>query len=127
MKKEIGTHPAYRKKLSPAQRAADSLTKWVGSWTFIICFLVFLIIYILINTYFLTKYYQKAFDPYPFILLNLILACITAAQVPVILMSQNREAHRDRLRTQYDYQINKKAEQEIREIKAIVSRIEKRR
>ena len=69
------------------------------------------------------KYIKEGItDPYPFILLNLFLSCLAAIQAPVILMSQNREAQRDRLKTDYDYQINKKAEKEIREIKSLLMR-----
>ena len=109
--------PKKRHKLTLGQKAADALAEWAGSWTFIFLFLLFLALWMFINGYFLIKYYQKAFDPYPFILLNLLLSCLAAIQAPVILMSQNRAAQRDRLKAEYDYRINKKAEIEIREIK----------
>lgn len=115
-------HPDIR-KLTLGQRAADALTKWAGSWVFILSFLVFLIIWILINGYFLLQYYNKTFDPYPFILLNLVLSCLAAIQAPIILMSQNRQTERDRIRAEYDYQVNRKAEREIRELRKQLNRI----
>ena len=117
-------HP-YKHKLTFAQKTADLLTKWAGSWFFIIGFILFLIIWITLNAYFLLNYSKKSFDPFPFILLNLILSCLAAIEAPVILMSQNREVQRYRIRSEYDYQINKKAEKEIREIKQQLDRIEK--
>lgn len=108
------------------QKAADSLAKWVGSWTFILAFIVFLIIWVTANSYFLiSSLKSEAFDPYPFILLNLILSCIAATQAPIILMSQNRAAERDRARAEYDYAVDKKAEREIQEIKQQMDKIEK--
>ena len=105
------------------QKAADSLTKWAGSWTFIISFLVFIVVWMFINVYFLIQYkVGKPWDPYPFILLNLVLSCLAAIQAPVILMSQNRQIQRDRYKSEYDYKINKKAEKEIREIKNLLLR-----
>jgi len=103
------------------QKSADFLTKWAGSWTFILSFFVFITIWIATNGYFLLKYLKEGItDPYPFILLNLFLSCLAAIQAPVILMSQNRGAQRDRIKANYDYQINKKAEKEIREIKNLL-------
>lgn len=103
------------------QKAADALTKWAGSWTFIFLFGVFLIIWVLINGYFLMQYEAgEPWDPYPFILLNLFLSCLAAIQAPVILMSQNRQAQKDRLKAEYDYAVNRKAEREIQEIKNLL-------
>jgi uncharacterized membrane protein len=103
------------------QRAADSLTKWAGSWTFITLFMIFLIIWVLINGYFLIQYESgNPWDPYPFILLNLFLSCLAAIQAPIILMSQNRQSEKDRLKSEYDYAVNRKAEKEIREIKNLL-------
>lgn len=93
------------------QRVADRVAAFGGSWTFIISFGVFLTLWILVNVMVLT---QKAFDPYPFILLNLILSCIAAMQAPVIMMSQNRQEEKDRERAKKDYMINLKAELEIK-------------
>ncbi|MGH2665973.1 DUF1003 domain-containing protein [Flavobacterium sp.] len=93
------------------QRIADKVAEFGGSWTFILSFMGFLIIWILINVLFLAS---KGFDPYPFILLNLILSCIAALQAPVIMMSQNRQEEKDRERAKNDYMINLKSELEIR-------------
>jgi uncharacterized membrane protein len=93
------------------QKVADQVAAFGGSWRFIIFFGVFILIWIITNIYFLTN---KAFDPYPFILLNLILSCIAALQAPVIMMSQNRQEEKDRERAKKDYMINLKSELEIR-------------
>ena len=111
-------HPIFRVPKTFGQKSADFLTKWAGSWVFILGFFVFLGIWIATNGYFLLRYVKDGImDPYPFILLNLILSCLAAIQAPIILMSQNRQIQRDRVRAEYDYTINKKAEKEIREIK----------
>ena len=99
------------KNISFGQKVADKVASFGGSWTFILSFLGLLIVWILINVLFLT---DKGFDPYPFILLNLILSCIAALQAPVIMMSQNRTEERDRERAKKDYMINLKSELEIR-------------
>ena len=79
------------------------------------------------NGYFLLQFFRgNLTDPYPFILLNLALSCLAAIQAPIILMSQNRENQRDRLRVQYDYAVNRKAEKEIQELKTQLNRIEKK-
>lgn len=93
------------------QRVADRVASFGGSWTFILSFLFFLLAWIIVNIYFL---FNKGFDPYPFILLNLILSCIAALQAPIIMMSQNRQEEKDRERAKKDFQINLKAEEEIR-------------
>jgi len=93
------------------ERIADKVATFGGSWTFIITFLSFLVIWILINVF---LFLNKGFDPYPFILLNLILSCIAALQAPVIMMSQNRQEQKDRERSKKDYMINLKSELEIR-------------
>lgn len=95
------------------ERLADRLASFAGSWSFLIFFGVFLITWIVINS--LVMYWHPA-DPYPFILLNLLLSCLAAIQAPVIMMSQNRQEAKDRLRSQHDYQINLKAELEIRHL-----------
>ncbi|WP_149738200.1 DUF1003 domain-containing protein [Rhizobium sp. RU20A] len=92
------------------QRLADRIARIGGSWGFIISFIVFLIAWSAINTVILTK---DAFDPYPFIFLNLILSMIAAIQAPIIMMSQNRQAERDRFEAAKDYEVNLKAELEI--------------
>jgi uncharacterized membrane protein len=99
------------KKLTFGQKLSDNIAKFGGSWRFIIYFMSFLILWMIINVIFLTA---RAFDPYPFILLNLILSCIAAIQAPVIMMSQNRQEEKDRMRSLHDYQVNLKAEVEIR-------------
>ena len=89
----------------------------------IIGFLIFIGIWMAINVHLMTQYLLgKPWDPYPFILLNLILSCLAALQAPIILMSQNRQTQRDRLKTEYDYRIDKKAEKEIREIRNLLRR-----
>lgn len=92
---------------------ADRIASFGGSWMFILTFSGFLLLWIAVNAWFLAT---KAFDPYPFILLNLILSCIAAMQAPVIMMSQNRQEARDRRRAESDYKINLKSELEIRHL-----------
>ncbi|HZL10719.1 MAG TPA: DUF1003 domain-containing protein [Prolixibacteraceae bacterium] len=98
-------------KMTFGQRIADKVASFGGSWTFIILFGLFLLIWILLNIYWLAN---KGFDPYPFILLNLILSSLAAIQAPVIMMSQNRQEEKDRDRAVKDYMINLKSELEIR-------------
>ena len=98
-------------QLSFGQKVADKVATFGGSWTFIISFSVFIFIWILLNTIWLNN---KGFDPYPFILLNLLLSCLAALQAPVIMMSQNRQEEKDRERAKKDYMINLKSELEIR-------------
>lgn len=95
------------------ERLADDIAVFGGSWSFLICFAVFLAIWIAVNSIVL---YYRPFDPYPFILLNLLLSCLAAIQAPIIMMSQNRQEAKDRLRSQHDYQVNLKAELEIRHL-----------
>jgi uncharacterized membrane protein len=128
-KKEIEflklSHPLSKIPKTSGQKSADTITKWAGSWTFIILFFVFLGIWMATNGIFVLKYIQgDLIDPYPFILLNLALSCLAAVQAPIILMSQNRENQRDRQRVQYDYAVNRKAEREIEEIQKQLNRIE---
>ncbi|CAM4316524.1 DUF1003 domain-containing protein [Cytophagaceae bacterium 50C-KIRBA] len=98
-------------ELTTGQKIADKVASFGGSWRFIISFFVFLALWILVNVY---VFINKGFDPYPFILLNLILSCIASLQAPVIMMSQNRQEERDRERSKKDYLINLKSELEIR-------------
>lgn len=95
------------------QRLADRIATFGGSWRFIITFVAVLAIWITINSAALLR---KPYDPYPYILLNLILSCVAAIQAPVIMMSQNRQETRDRLNARRDYQVNLKAELEIRHL-----------
>lgn len=109
-----GSHIRYKRTLG--QKAADWVTKWAGSWYFIVGFFIFLALWMIANIFM----WVQRWDPYPFILLNLVLSCLAAVQAPIILMSQNRQAQRDRIKAEFDFRINKKAEKEIREIKNIL-------
>ena len=104
---------AFDRKLTFGEALADKIADFGGSWRFIILFGAILGIWILSNTAALV---WKPFDPYPYILLNLILSCLAAVQAPVIMMSQNRQEAKDRLRSEYDYRVNLKAELEIRHL-----------
>ena len=95
------------------QRVADHVATFGGSWKFIGIFAGFILIWISINVYVL---FHRTFDPYPFILLNLILSCLAAIQAPVIMMSQNRQETKDRTRSENDYKVNLKAELEIKQL-----------
>lgn len=101
------------KEITFGQKLADKVAEFGGSWGFIIFFMTFLVAWILLNVFWLSNH---GFDPYPFILLNLILSCIAAIQAPVIMMSQNRQEEKDRERAKKDYKINLKSELEIREL-----------
>ena len=105
-------HSKIKRKLTFRQKAADKLTRFVGSWSFIISLIIFILIWTSINV----AAYILHWDPYPFILLNLVLSCLAAIEAPIILMSQNREAERDRIRSTHDYQVNRKAEREIEDM-----------
>ena len=113
VKRTIKKKPKLPKlKLTQGQHLADTISKWGGSWAFIISFFVFLIIWMSLNIYLITI----KWDPYPFILLNLTLSCLAAIQAPIILMSQNRTVQRDRAKAERDYIVNRKAEREIEKI-----------
>src|SRR3954466_968001 len=103
----------FEKKLTFGERLSDSIASFGGSWTFIIFFSLILLIWIGLNSFILAN---RAFDPYPYILMNLVLSALAALQAPVIMMSQNRSEARDRLRGENDYKINLKAELEIRHL-----------
>lgn len=94
------------KKITFGQKASDKLAEFAGSWIFIIAFTLFLLIWVLINVYFL----KNPFDPYPFIMLNLVLSCVAAIQAPLIMMSQKRQEQKDRERAEDDFKINLKCE-----------------
>ena len=94
------------KKITFGQRASDKLAEFAGSWVFIIAFTLFLLIWVLINIYFL----KNPFDPYPFIMLNLVLSCVAAIQAPLIMMSQKRQEQKDRERAENDFKVNLKCE-----------------
>lgn len=99
-------------------KLADKLTEVAGSWTFIISMIIFLIVWIILNLYLLDKV-----DPYPFVLLNLVLSCIAALQAPIIMMSQNREAKKDRLRSSNDYKTDLKSEFILEELHSKMNKI----
>jgi uncharacterized membrane protein len=103
----------FERKLTFGERLSDQIASFGGSWRFIILFGVVLVLWIVLNAALLLN---RGFDPYPFILLNLILSCLAAMQAPIIMMSQNRAELRDRLRSENDYKINLKAELEIRHL-----------
>ena len=105
------SNKVYSKKQLIGQNIADSVAKFGGSWTFILIFVFILLFWIVLNSVMLMK---KPFDPYPYILLNLVLSCLAALQAPVIMMSQNRQEEKDRIRAENDYQVNLKAEIEIK-------------
>jgi len=98
----------FEERLTLGERMADRLARFGGSWTFLICFGATLFAWIAYNVE-----WPGSFDPFPFILLNLVLSCIAAVQAPVILMSQNRMSEKDRLDARHDYEVNLKAEMEI--------------
>lgn len=101
-----------KQTLTLGERISDEVALFGGSWAFIILFMCTIIAWIVVNVIILTG--KKAFDPYPFILLNLLLSCLAAIQAPIILMSQNRQAAKDREQSKEDYMVNLKAEIEIR-------------
>lgn len=104
---KISQRPDSEKiKSTLGQRAADAIAKFVGSWAFIFSFTGVLILWMVVNTLLAAK----AFDPYPFILLNLVLSCVAAIQAPLIMMSQNRQEEKDRRRAENDYKVNLKTE-----------------
>lgn len=103
----------FETQLTFAERLSDKMADFGGSWRFIIIFALILLIWIGINSYVLLT---KPFDPYPYILLNLILSCLAAIQAPIIMMSQNRQEDRDRKRAEEDYKINLKSELELRQL-----------
>ena len=103
----------FESDLTPGQRLADRIANFGGSWSFILVFLGIIVAWMILNVLLLTR---RPFDPYPFILLNLVLSCVAAMQAPVIMMSQKRQESRDRARSEHDYQVNLKAELEIRQL-----------
>jgi uncharacterized membrane protein len=110
----------FEKKLTFSERLSDTIATFGGSWTFIIFFSAVLLTWIVINSFVLAT---RAFDPYPYILMNLVLSALAALQAPVIMMSQNRTEPRDRLRSENDYNVNLKAEFEIRHLHKISSSV----
>ena len=121
----------HHRNLTVGQKAADNLTKWAGSWKFIIILSSLLLIWMFLNLVLIAGY---KWDPYPFILLNLFLSFLAAFQAPIILMSQNRTAERDRKTAVYDYEIDRQAAKEaddiqkdLDEIKEMLKKIAKKR
>lgn len=122
--KKVARHLTERKHISKntsleldnsstfGQRAADAVARFGGSWAFIMLFAATLVFWVILNSYILVNY-NKAFDPYPYILLNLFLSMLASIQAPIILMSQNRQSEKDRLNAEHDYEVNLKAELEI--------------
>ena len=103
----VSVNPAEEKaKYTLGQRAADAIAKFAGSWAFIFSFTGVLVLWMVINAVLAAQ----AFDPYPFILLNLVLSCVAAIQAPLIMMSQNRQEEKDRRRAENDYKVNLKTE-----------------
>ena len=118
VRQRIARHPnqVIEEKTSTGERLADAVARFGGSWAFIVCCAIFLSIYVAVNV----SLQQRAWDPYPFILLNLFLSMLAALQAPVIMMSQNRQDMKDRLRSELDFEVNRRAEAEIRDLSAKV-------
>lgn len=108
---KISVDPS-KEKITIGQKAADSIAKFAGSWAFIFSFTGALVLWMIVNVLLAAK----AFDPYPFILLNLVLSCVAAIQAPLIMMSQNRQEEKDRRRAENDYKVNLKTEIMIEDI-----------
>jgi len=125
-KSNTNIHPLiiHHNNRTLSEKAADLLTKYLGSWIFILIFILFLISWITLNSIWLI--FGSAWDKRPFIMLNLILSCLAALQAPIILMSQNRQTQKDRIRGEYDYEVDKKAEKEIEQVKKQLDRIERK-
>jgi len=123
-KKSKNINDVHNDSLTTGERMADNLADFAGSWKFIIIFSCVLFVWIAANSIMLL--FSSAFDPYPFILLNLILSCLAAIQAPVIMMSQNRQEKKDRIRAEHDYEINMKAEILIEELINKLATLEKK-
>ncbi len=111
-KLERDKHLLHKRKLTLGQKAADKLTTFCGSWAFIVTLSIFIFVWIYFN---LTAYFHH-WDPWPFIILNLTLSCLAAIQAPIILMSQNREEEKQKLKAERDYLVDKKAEREVEDM-----------
>jgi uncharacterized membrane protein len=103
----------YSEQMTFGQKMADNVASFGGSWMFIIIFMIVLVMWIVLNSFILIKLRNGSFDPYPYIFLNLILSMLAAIQAPIIMMSQNRQAYKDRLSAEHDYEVNLKSELEI--------------
>lgn len=121
--KKEGDHPVIssRSKRTSGQKAADKLTGFMGSWFFITFFIIFILTWMSINF----VAWERGWDPYPFILLNLCLSCLAAFQAPIILMSQNRQTERDRIIAKYDYAVNRKTEREVQKLHNEIKELKK--
>ncbi|MDK1286445.1 DUF1003 domain-containing protein [Pseudoalteromonas umbrosa] len=114
---------SFHDELTFGQRMADKVAEFGGSWRFIIIFVSIMIFWVVLNTVWLTQ--EEAFDPYPFILLNLVLSTLAAVQAPIIMMSQNRQTSKDRLAFSKSYEVNLKSELEIMRLNQKVDEIHK--
>ena len=110
----------YFENLTFGEKLADKIANFGGSWTFILSFFTFIVIWIVLNLWLLAT---KPFDPFPFILLNLFLSCLAAIQAPIIMMSQNRQESKDRFRNEQDYKVNLSSKLEIRLINEKIDQI----
>lgn len=115
---KVSANP-QKEKYTAGQRAADKIAKFAGSWAFIFSFTAVLVLWMVVNA----SLAKKAFDPYPFILLNLVLSCVAAIQAPLIMMSQNRQEEKDRRRAENDYKVNLKTEIMIEDLHDKMNRI----
>jgi len=120
---KLATRRSHDEERTRGERLADTVARFGGSWTFIIVFALVLLAWVALNTWILAA---RAFDPYPYILLNLFLSCLASIQAPVILMSQNRQAARDRQRAEQDYEVNLAAELEIKALHEKIDRLSQR-
>ncbi|MBT3985438.1 DUF1003 domain-containing protein [archaeon] len=120
VKKKKG-HPIIIKELTIGQKAADKVTTFCGSWSFILSVIGLIFVWIILNSLAFINHW----DPWPFIILNLTLSCLAALQAPIILMSQNRQAERDRIQVKYDYTVDRKAERGIRQLLKDVATMKK--
>ena len=114
-------HLIHKRKLTSGQKASDILTKFCGSWIFILVLFIFISSWMIIN---LTAYFGQ-WDPWPFIILNLVLSCLSTVQAPIILMSQNREEEKAKVKMERDYLINRKAEKEIETVQKDLNELKK--
>ena len=109
-----------RERLTRGERVADRVASFGGSWTFILSFFSVLVGWIVLNAFLIAR---RPFDPYPFILLNLVLSCLAAIQAPIIMMSQNRQAAKDRIAARHDYEVNLRTQLEILRLSRKLDRI----
>ncbi|MBU0648143.1 DUF1003 domain-containing protein [Patescibacteria group bacterium] len=113
----------HRRKISAVDRFAEKFTGLVGSWSFIVVFVLFNTLWLLLNTYYLLF---VPFDPYPFIFLNLVLAFLAALQAPIILINQSRQEKKDRIRAENDYRVDLHSAEKLEEISKCLERMERK-